>query len=169
MNKDSTRIIIDHLLSGRENEFRKELVREMAKRMEEAIEERKSLRSKSILEGTPEQMKADTERELLHVDPTMAKEFFLFDIDYKGHTITVKSLGTGIGKPLISYIDGERFEIFTDKEIAVRESKSAIDRMIKKGIKDIQDLRFTPEKLKQKKEEEERMRKEAEASNQKKT
>jgi len=51
--------------------------------------------------ASAELTKADAERQALFVDPMMAKEFFLFDIDYKGHVITIKSLGTGIGKPVV--------------------------------------------------------------------
>ena len=52
----------------------------------------------------------------------------------------------------MSYIDGQKFEIFTDKEIATKESKKAIDTMEKKGISSINDLRKTPDQLRKEKE-----------------
>jgi len=56
-------------------------------------------------------------------------------------------LGTGIGKPVISYIDGEQFEVFTDKEIAKKESIEAVNRMIQKNIESVKDLRKTDKQL----------------------
>jgi hypothetical protein len=141
-----TRKMIEFVTNEDKESFCKYLSIEVSERLETKLEEVKKRISQEILvteEGD--------EEEALHVDPNMAKEFFLFDIDHKGHTITIKSLGTGIGKPLVSYIDGERFEIFTDKEIAVKESKSAIDRMIEKKIENIGDLRKNPKKLEQEK------------------
>jgi hypothetical protein len=142
-----TREMIELIAKEDRESFRKNLFIEVTKRLEEKIEEIK----KKISQGILVSEEGGDEEEALHVDPNMAKEFFLLDIEHKGHTITIKSLGTGIGKPLVSYIDGERFEIFTDKEIAVRESKAAIDRMIEKNIDDIKNLRKNPKKIEQEK------------------
>ena len=116
--------------------------------------------------ASAELTKADAEKQALFVDPMMAKEYFLVDLDYKEHTITLKTLGTGIGKPIISYIDGQQFEVFTDKEIAEKESKQAIDRMIKKGITDIKNLRKTPEQLKMEAEKAKQLQKAKESESQ---
>lgn len=142
-----TREMIEFVAKGDRESFRKNLFIEVTKRLEEKLEEFKRRVSQGILVSE----EGGDEEEALHVDPNMAKEFFLLDLDHKGHTITIKSLGTGIGKPLVSYIDGERFEIFTDKEIAVKQSKAAIDRMIEKNIDDIKDLRKNPKKIEQEK------------------
>ena len=131
--------------------FKKNLFLVVSEKIEEALEERRIQVSSSILEAddpAAAAAEADAEKQALFVDPMMAKEYFLKDIDYKGHTITLKTLGTGIGKPIISYIDAQQFEVFTDKEIAEKESKQAIDRLIEKGITDIKNLRKTPEQLK---------------------
>jgi hypothetical protein len=159
--------IIELLYSKETEKIHPILFQEIAERIDKSILAMKEDVSKKILvremnpdavKANAEKQKADAEQELLHVDPMMAKEFFLFDVEYKGHVITVKSLGTGLGKPLVSYIDSEKFEIFTDKDIAVRECKSAIDTMIRKKLTSVHDIRKTPERIK--KEQEERAREE---------
>jgi hypothetical protein len=147
------RDMVDCLENDDRESFRKILFKEVTNRIENRLEQKKSEISREIIvsEMAPKAPSAGGDEEALHVDPNMAKEFFLFDIEYKGHTITVKSLGTGIGKPLVSYIDGDRFEIFTDKEIAEKESKSAIDRMVSKKIDNVKDLRKTTKQINQEK------------------
>lgn len=165
MNERTARLL-DHASEGDMESFRKSLLSIVSDKIEERLQELRAQVSRGVLEAinpeaakaSAEKVKADAETQALYVDPMMAKEFFLFDIEYKGHTITIKSLGTGIGKPLVSYIDGQKFEIFTDKEIATKESKQAIDRMSKKGITNIADLRKTPDQLK--KEEQDRIEQE---------
>lgn len=167
--KDQIIKIVNDVVEKDFESFKKNLFLAISEKIEISLSEQRKEVSKSILEasatGSPDQdkanaelTKADAERQALFVDPMMAKEFFLFDIEYEGHTITVKSLGTGIGKPLVSYIDGQKFEIFTDKDVATKESKQAIDRMIKKGLTNINDLRKTSEQIKA----EEKARKEQE-------
>lgn len=167
--KEKIQKIVNNVSERDFESFKKNLFLVVSEKVEIALSVMKENNFRGILEaatGSPDQdkanaelTKADAEKQALFVDPMMAKEFFLFDIEYKGHTITVKSLGTGIGKPLVSYIDGQKFEIFTDKEIATKESKQAIDRMIKKGLTDINDLRKTPERLKAEQQEREKIEK----------
>ena len=143
--------IVNNIVERDFESFKKNLFLVVSENIEEALEERRLEVSSSILEAddpAAAAAEADAEKQALFVDPMMAKEYFLKDIDYKGHTITLKTLGTGIGKPIISYIDAQQFEVFTDKEIAEKESKQAIDRLIEKGITDIKNLRKTPEQLK---------------------
>ena len=150
--------------------FKKILFLVVSEKIEEALEERRIQVSSSILEAddpAAAAAEADAEKQALFVDPMMAKEYFLKDIDYKGHTITLKTLGTGIGKPIISYVDAQQFEVFTDKEIAEKESKQAIDRMIQKGITDIKNLRKTPEQLKMEAEKVKQLQKSKESEEQK--
>ena len=150
--------------------FKKNLFLVVSEKIEEALEERRIQVSSSILEAddpAAAAAEADAEKQALFVDPMMAKEYFLKDIDYKGHTITLKTLGTGIGKPIISYVDAQQFEVFTDKEIAEKESKQAIDRMIQKGITDTKNLRKTPEQLKMEAEKVKQLQKSKESEEQK--
>lgn len=127
--------------------FKKSLFLCISEKLEEALSDKRDFVSQSVLEQGDAAAEADAEKQALFVDPNMAKEFFLMDIDHKGHTITLKSLGTGIGKPVISYIDGEQFEVFTDKEIAKKESIEAVNRMIQKNIESVKDLRKTDKQL----------------------
>lgn len=150
--------------------FKKNLFLVVSEKIEDALEDRRIQVSSSILEAddpAAAAAEADAEKQALFVDPMMAKEYFLVDIDYKGHTITLKTLGTGIGKPIISYVDAQQFEVFTDKEIAEKESKQAIDRMIQKGITDIKNLRKTPEQLKMEAEKAKQLQKSKESEEQK--
>jgi len=152
---EKTTKLLNHLAEGDIESFKKILLSLVTEKIEKRFMEQRERISSSLLEQSPdaakadaEKMKADAEKQALFVDPLMAKEFFLFDLEYKGHTITVKSLGTGIGKPLVTYIDGQNFEVFTDKEIAKKEAKAAIDKMEEKGITDLKDLRKTSEQIK---------------------
>lgn len=95
-----------------------------------------------------QQAQIDMEKRQTYINPMMSKEFFLSDYEYKGHTITLKSLGTGIGKPVLSYVDNEDFEIFADKEVAKKETMKAIDRLVAKKLESIKDLRKTQSQLK---------------------
>lgn len=157
---EKSKKLMDQLEQGDFDSFKKSLLLLVSEKIEERLQEKKSDMSRRVLEAidpeaakaAAEKIKADAETQALYVDPMMAKEFFLFDLEYKGHTITIKSLGTGIGKPLVAYIDGQKYEIFTDKEIATKESKKAIDTMVRKGITNINDLRKTPYQLKKEKE-----------------
>lgn len=143
--------IIENLSEKDFESFKKNLFALISEKLQESLEEKDREIRSSILEAgdaAAAAAEADAEKQALFVDPMMAKEFFLVDFEYKGHTITLKSLGTGIGKPVISYIDNEQYEVFTDKELAKRESKEAVDRMVEKGIDNIQDLRKTPAQMK---------------------
>ena len=162
--------IVNNIVERDFESFKKNLFLVVSEKIEEALEERRLEVSSSILEAddpAAAAAEADAEKQALFVDPMMAKEYFLKDIDYKGHTITLKTLGTGIGKPIISYVDAQQFEVFTDKEIAEKESKQAIDRMIQKGITDIKNLRKTPEQLKMEAEKVKQLQKSKESEEQK--
>ena len=116
--------IVNNIVERDFESFKKNLFLVVSEKIEEALEERRLEVSSSILEAddpAAAAAEADAEKQALFVDPMMAKEYFLKYIDYKGHTITLKTLGTGIGKPIISYIDAQQFEVFTDKEIAEKE------------------------------------------------
>lgn len=146
---EKTRNMIEFLEKEDFESFKKSLFLCISEKLEEALSDKRDFVSQSVLEqgDAAAAAEADAEKQALFVDPMMAKEFFLMDIDHKGHTITLKSLGTGIGKPVISYIDGEQFEVFTDKEIAKKESIEAVNRMIQKNIESVKDLRKTDKQL----------------------
>lgn len=168
--KEKIQKIVNNIVERDFESFKKNLFLVVSEKIEEALEERRLEVSSSILEAedpAAAAAEADAEKQALFVDPMMAKEYFLKDIDYKEHTITLKTLGTGIGKPIISYIDGQQFEVFTDKEIAEKESKQAIDRLIEKGITDIKNLRKTPEQLKMEAEKAKQIQKSKESEEQK--
>ena len=168
--KEKIQKIVEDVSEKDFESFKKNLFLVVSEKIEEALEERRIQVSSSILEAddpAAAAAEADAEKQALFVDPMMAKEYFLKDIDYKGHTITLKTLGTGIGKPIISYVDAQQFEVFTDKEIAEKESKQAIDRMIQKGITDIKNLRKTPEQLKMEAEKVKQLQKSKESEEQK--
>jgi len=143
--------IIDCVAERNFESFKKNLFLVVSEKIEESLGERRIQVSSSILEANDPaaaSAEADAEKQALFVDPNMAKEFFIKDLDYKDHVITLKTLGTGIGKPVVAYIDGEQFEVFTDKEIAEKESKQAVDRMISRGIENLADLRKSKSQLK---------------------
>ena len=104
---EKTKKLMDQLEQGDLDSFKKSLLSLVSERIEARLQQRKWEMSKGVLEvvdpeaakAAAEKVKADAETQALYVDPMMAKEFFLFDMEYKGHTITVKSLGTGTGKP----------------------------------------------------------------------
>ena len=139
--------IVDCVVEGDLESFKKNLFLVVSEKIEETLGEKRMKISSSILEAEDPDAAADTEKQALFVDPNMAKEFFIKDLDYKDHVITLKTLGTGMGKPVVAYIDGNQFEVFTDREIAEKESKQAIDRMISKGIKNLADLRKSKSQL----------------------
>jgi len=147
---EKTRNMIEFLEKEDFESFKKSLFLCISEKLEEALSDKRDFVSQSVLEqgdAAAAAAEADAEKQALFVDPMMAKEFFLMDIDHKGHTITLKSLGTGIGKPVISYIDGEQFEVFTDKEIAKKESIEAVNRMIQKNIESVKNLRNNDKQL----------------------
>lgn len=150
--KDKTIKIVENSFEKDFESFKKNLFSLISEKIQEILESRKNSVSFSLLGEEGDAAAAEAEKQALFVDPNMAKEFFIKDLEYKENTITLKTLGTGIGKPVVSYINGEQFEVFADKEVAEKESKQAIDRMIEKGIDNLKDLRKSSAQLKKKKE-----------------
>lgn len=64
-------------------------------------------------------------------DPTLSpdfeKEFFLKRFEVKGNTVILKKLGLGSSAPVTSYINDERWEIFTTPNQAERETTNYIN------------------------------------------
>jgi len=77
-------------------------------------------------------------------DPTLSpdfeKEFFLKRFDVKGNTVILKKLGLGSSAPVISYINDERWEIFTTPNQAERETTNYInDGSYDKKVKEVEE------------------------------
>ena len=66
------------------------------------------------------------------LDPKLEKEFFLDAIDFHGHTITVKTLGTGPTSPVVVYIDDKRWEMFPGPKRALQAAKKHVKSLGKK-------------------------------------
>jgi hypothetical protein len=93
---------------------------------------------KSFLEASaPPAPPAPAEAELtpdspeIALDPRLEKEIFIDTFEVNGKTVIIKSLGLGITKPVVVYIDDKRWEVFPGPRIAKRE----VRRHIKKSPK----------------------------------
>ena len=60
------------------------------------------------------------------LDPGMDREFFLKSFDVGDNTVTIKTIGVGKNKPVSSYINGVRWEMFPGPVKAEEESKKFI-------------------------------------------
>ncbi len=60
------------------------------------------------------------------LDPGMDREFFLKSFDVGENTVTIKTIGVGKNKPVSSYINGVRWEMFPGPVKAEEESKKFI-------------------------------------------
>ena len=66
------------------------------------------------------------------LDPNFEKEFYIKEMDYKGHKVVLKQVGLGLSKPIRVYVDDKRWEFFPGPESALKNVKSYIDEMIEK-------------------------------------
>lgn len=85
------------------------------------------------------------------VDPNFSKEYFYSREKFGDYEITLKKLGLGQGAPVVSYINGDRYEVFVTTKQAEKETK----RFIKDG---------SYEKMKAKKEQQKKEQAEQEAA-----
>jgi len=67
----------------------------------------------------------------ISLDPNFEKEFYMKEMDYNGHKVTLKQIGLGLSKPVRVYVDNKRWEFFPGPEAAMKASKSYIDGMDK--------------------------------------
>ena len=65
----------------------------------------------------------------ISLDPNFEKEFFMKEMDYKGHKVTIKQIGLGLSKPVRVYVDGNRWEFFPGPQSAVKAAKDYVDGM----------------------------------------
>ena len=88
-------------------------------------------------EATPAPAPAEAEASVdspeIALDPTLEKEVFLTSFEVDGKNVTIKSLGLGPTKPVVVYIDDNRWEVFPGPKIAKREAINHIKKS--NGIK----------------------------------
>lgn len=61
------------------------------------------------------------------LSPDYEKEYFLKRLDVKGNNVVLKKLGLGSSAPVSTYINDQRYEIFTTPDQAERETKKYIE------------------------------------------
>jgi hypothetical protein len=66
------------------------------------------------------------------LDPNFEKEFYIKEMDYKGHKVVLKQVGLGLSKPIRVYVDDKKWEFFPGPESAIKSARSYIDEMIEK-------------------------------------
>lgn len=66
------------------------------------------------------------------LDPNFEKEFYIKEMDYKGHKVVLKQIGLGLSKPIRVYVDDKKWEFFPGPESALKSARSYIDEMIEK-------------------------------------
>jgi hypothetical protein len=81
---------------------------------------------------------AGSVRDDASLDPAIDKEFFIRSETYKNQEITIKQVGTGLGKPVRVYINGRRWEFFPGPKAAMSATREYVDQMVK-------DARTDPE------------------------
>lgn len=74
---------------------------------------------------------AGSVRDDISLDPNMEKEFFVRTEKYKNQDITLKQVGTGLGKPVRAYINNRRWEFFPGPDAAMEASRVYVDQMMK--------------------------------------
>ncbi len=71
-------------------------------------------------EATPEDIEGTLDDPML--DPNFSREYFFKRFKYEGKEIVLKRLGLGQNAPTITYIDKERYEIFSTPKQAEKET-----------------------------------------------
>jgi len=72
----------------------------------------------------------------ISLDPNFEKEYFQSSMLHQNQRITVKQVGTGLGKPVRIYINDRRWELFPGPKVALKSAKEYIDGMLKDVRKD---------------------------------
>ena len=87
---------------------------------------------KSFLEASAPPAPAETEVTMdspeIALDPRLEKEVWVDSFEVNGKTVVIKSLGLGITKPVVVYIDDKRWEVFPGPRIAKREVRRHIKK-----------------------------------------
>jgi len=77
------------------------------------------------------------------LDPRLEKEIWIDSFEINGKLVVIKSLGLGVTKPVVVYIDDKRWEVFPGPKIAKKEAR----RHIKKGNIKKENLEYNFESL----------------------
>mgnify|MGYP005993245355 FL=1 len=120
----NSKLIFDLIENGDENITKSYLISMLSERAKERLEEEKE---KSSGSAESAEIKADSEKDEITLDPEFQKEFFLKTFEYKGKIITLKKVGMGASAPVSAYIDGKRKDIFLSLKQARRGIKKIID------------------------------------------
>ncbi len=83
----------------------------------------------NIFEEEGEDPTGTLEDPLLQPPEMVSKEYFFKRYNFGDHEIILKKIGIGQNAPTISYIDGERYEVFT----TARQAEKETQRYIKDG------------------------------------
>lgn len=65
----------------------------------------------------------------ISLDPNFEKEFYMKEMDYKGHKVVLKQIGLGLSKPVRVYVDDKRWEFFPGPEAAIKSARSYVDSL----------------------------------------
>ena len=77
---------------------------------------------------------------LLQPPEMMAKEYFFKRYTFEGHEVVMKKIGMGQNAPTVTYINGQRYEIFTTAKQAEKETQRYIkDGSYDKAVKEKED------------------------------
>jgi len=117
------RFLID-LIENNDKKESKVLIESM---ISDVVNSKFAKRSSSIVnifeeegEATPEDIEGTLDDPML--DPNFSREYFFKRFKYEGKEIVLKRLGLGQNAPTITYIDKERYEIFSTPKQAEKET-----------------------------------------------
>jgi transcriptional regulator len=129
----NSKLIFDLIENGDENITKSYITSMICEKAKARLDEEKEKESGSTESA---EIKADSEKDEITLDPEFQKEFFLKTFEYKGKIITLKKVGMGASAPVSAYVDGKRKDIF----LSLKQARKGI-----KNIIDIEDRVKTPE------------------------
>tara|TARA_B100001094_G_scaffold55387_1_gene50931 strand:- start:28 stop:801 length:774 start_codon:yes stop_codon:yes gene_type:complete len=117
------RFLID-LIENNDKKESKVLIESM---ISDVVTSKFSERRSSILnifeeEGAAEDPEGTIDDPLLQPGSIVSKEYFFKRFSYGDHEILMKKVGMGQNAPTVTYIDGERYEVFTTSKQAEKET-----------------------------------------------
>ena len=121
-----SKLLFDLVENGDPSTAKSYLTAMMAEKASLRIEEEKKKEPENDSTASAE-IKADTEKDEITLDPEFQKEFFLKTFEYKGKIITLKKVGMGASAPVSAYVDGKRKDIFLSLKQARKGIKQIID------------------------------------------
>jgi hypothetical protein len=121
----NSKLIFDLIENGDENITKSYITSMICEKAKARLDEEKEKESGSTESA---EIKADSEKDEITLDPEFQKEFFLKTFEYKGKIITLKKVGMGASAPVSAYVDGKRKDIF----LSLKQAR--------KGIKNIDNF-----------------------------